>query len=214
MSDLGIDLKEVLEDIGTSFVIRKHVGNDVSGEYLDYDLNSQVTKPFIREFFLEAVFAYDTEVEAGDLVELSDGRTFLVMNHSPELFEDEISEYSSVLYKTNTTIRVERASGEARDSHSYESTTVWECITSGESVLLVEKEFGSSLDRDSWVGQIAIEADMCYISGNVPIEPLDRIIEASDYTGEDSDPWRRVEVVKTFDFDNVQVLHLTEDTRK
>jgi hypothetical protein len=55
---------------------------------------------------------------------------------------------------------------------------------------------------------------MCFISANVDVQPLDRIVEASDYTGAESDPWRKVEVVKKFDFDNVLVLHLSEDTRE
>jgi len=56
---IGPDIKEAIVEVGTRFVIERDSG-DITGEYLNFKSNAQVTKPFIREFFLEAEFCYDT----------------------------------------------------------------------------------------------------------------------------------------------------------
>ncbi len=56
---VGADIKEVLADVGTSILIVRAARN-ISGEFIKYQLNAQVTKPFIREFFLDAMISYDT----------------------------------------------------------------------------------------------------------------------------------------------------------
>ncbi|MGW8177643.1 MAG: hypothetical protein ACWGQW_02440, partial [bacterium] len=61
MSEIGQDIKEVFEEVGTAFVFTTTQNRENnSGEYLVYEINRQVTKPFIREYFLEAETAFDT----------------------------------------------------------------------------------------------------------------------------------------------------------
>ena len=56
---IGLDIKEVLSEVGNTITIVRTAGN-VTGEYTMYKPNAQVTKPFIREFFLEGWLSYDT----------------------------------------------------------------------------------------------------------------------------------------------------------
>jgi hypothetical protein len=89
---LGADIKEVYTDVGAAYSATR-IGPGVSGEletgYLDFELNRQVTKPFIREYFIEASLPYDTVSAVGDVIEFTaDGRKFLLMNLTPDLFEN------------------------------------------------------------------------------------------------------------------------------
>ena len=110
---IGPDIKEVLSEVGTAFTIKRDSG-DITGEYLDFTPNTQVTKPFIREFFLEVMLSYDTELVAGDIVELNVPATpFMLMNFTPDMFENEVIKYDGVIYKCNVSGELLRFSGEA-----------------------------------------------------------------------------------------------------
>ena len=105
-------VKRTIESVGTALTILRD-GGDVTGEYCDVEPNSQVTKPFVREFFLEASLVFDTEVVPGDVVQFDDGRKLLVMNSTPAQFRNEVITNEAVLYKCNVSGELWRSSGEA-----------------------------------------------------------------------------------------------------
>ena len=95
---LGDDIKAAYTDVGAAYSASR-LGPTTSGEvetgYLDFELNRQVTKPFIREYFIEASLPYDSETVVGDVIEFTaDGRLFLLMNKTPEMFENQTSSSS------------------------------------------------------------------------------------------------------------------------
>lgn len=80
---IGPDIDEVLDEIGTAFTIKRDSG-DVAGGYLDITPNTQVTKPFIREFFLEVMLSYNTTILPGEVLELdTSGDRYLTVNLTP-----------------------------------------------------------------------------------------------------------------------------------
>ena len=205
MSDVGLDIKDVLHEIGTSFTILRSNSGELGTEYLDYEMNRQVTKPFIREYFLEISLPYDTNVIGGDIVEFSDSRQFLVMNVTSEnLFNDCIGK-EGVLYKVNVSGELLRPSGEVWDAY-YRRETAWQTIKLPCYGLLTEKIFGSDLITDEELGQIGVEAMVLYLPSEVNALPLDRYLFAS---GE----YVKLEVIEHRKFDGVDVCHISEDTR-
>ena len=58
-------IKAVVQKVGSAFTILGYDGSEGSTEYLDIRPNTQATKPFIREFFLEAALCYDTDAVSG-----------------------------------------------------------------------------------------------------------------------------------------------------
>jgi hypothetical protein len=201
---ISLDIKLVLEEIGTSFVIKRDSG-DVTAGYLDYEMNRQVTKPFIREFFLEATFQHDSPAVAGDIIEFSDGRRFLVMNDTPENFEDELISREVVLYGANVSGELLRASGEDFDSN-YQRNTTWTTVKSPCYALLTERLFGTDLVQDEELAQIGIESQVLYLPRSIGVQALDRYQPAS---GE----YYKVETVHTRYFTAIDVCYLAEDTR-
>lgn len=202
---LGADIKEVFQEIGVAYNIIRDGGN-ISGEYLLYKENRQVTKPFIREHFLETTHAYDTECVPGDVIGFTTtGDAYMVMNLTPSLFENQSYQELGVIYKCNVSGELQRPS-EQRSAQTYLVETVWQTIKSPCYGLLTGKLFGSELDQESELGQLGIIANTLYVPSNVGAQPLDRYQPVS---GE----YYKVEVVEKRKFPGVDILHLAEDTR-
>lgn len=207
---IGFDIKDVYVEVGTAYSASR-VGPGVSGEletgYLDFELNRQVTKPFIREYFIEASLPYDTISAVGDVIEFTgDGRKFLLMNLTPDLFENEVFEYQGVLYKCNVIAgKLERSSGEDWDSN-YKKRHNWHTIDDSIPALVTESLFGHSLETDVELGMIGLERFELYIPSSYGIKPLDRFTPVS---GE----WYMITTVKSRRYTGVDVAELETDTR-
>jgi hypothetical protein len=199
------DIKKALKEVGVEYRIIRDSGN-VSGEYLDYETNAQVTKPFIREFFLEVELPYDTSLEAGDVVEIIQfGEKYMVMLSTPDALSDTIVALDGVFYKCNVSGELMRISGESRGSR-YERTYVWDTVRSNCYGLMTEMIFGQELEIVEDLAAIAIERDELYIPKSVGVEVGDRYQYAS---GE----YRMVETVQDHRFPAADVAKLGEDTR-
>lgn len=203
---IGPDLKEVLREVGTVFTIIREI--DITGEYLDYELNAQVTKPFIQEFFLEAVLNHETQAIVGDIIEFDvTGVRYLLMNKTPEMFENQVISYAVVLYKTNVKIDILRPSEQDWDrSYSFQKTTLWPVEKSQIDVLLTSPLYGNSLETDLELGLIGVQKGEMYIPSSHGIKILDRI-RLSNYE------YFQVESVKKRRYSNVDVVDVGEDTR-
>jgi hypothetical protein len=203
--DVAEDIKQAYIEVGTSYeVLRKGVQVG-SGEYLLYDLNAQVTKPFIREHFLEASLPFDTSGEAGDVLRFHNGDCYLLMNKSPFELENKVLEYSTVLYKANTSGELRRPSGEAWDTQTYHKTPIFGVIETNVYSLLTESLFRYELSEQDF-GQLAIAKDELYIPKVYGIRLNDRYEPKS---GE----YYRVTTIKTRGFPGVDVVGVEEDTR-
>lgn len=202
----GPDIKELLHDIGTGFTIVRATGN-ITGEKLLYKTNNQVTKPFIREFFLEASLSYDTAVLVGDLIKFSDNRYFFVANKTSRQFENATFDEQTVLYKCNVSGEVQRQSGEGWNA-DYQEQSSWVTVSTNEYGLITEELQGNFLEEDDPAGRVLARALMLYVSINADLQPNDRYIAVSGET-----PFI-VGEIDTYRFGGLKVAHLNIDTRE
>ena len=203
---IGPDIKEAIVEVGTGFTIVRDAGN-ITGEFLTHKSNAQVTKPFIREFFLEGTMQYDTEAISGDIVEFdTTGTRYLVTHSTPTLFENVVIRYEVVLYKANVNVSILRP-GERRNPVSYLMETYWTPIKSAVDLVLTTPLFGQSLEGDNELGLLNIETHEVYAPSSYGIAHLDRIKILS--TGE----YWRVEAVRKYRYDGVDVIDVGEDVR-
>ena len=204
---IGPDIKEILSEIGTSFTIKKDSG-DVSGEYLDFVLNTQATKPFIREFFLETMFSYDTQVDAGDLIELIvPEEHYLVANLTVDLFENSLIKKDGVVYKCNVSGELFRPSGEADwPDSTYQKVLHWNTVKDPCYGLLTSPMQGAELNIDSPVGYLNLEKQELYLPSSIGVQEEDRYQPVS---GE----YYMVTAVKKRRYPNMDLALLSEDTR-
>lgn len=204
-NDIAEDIKQTYIEVGTSYEVIRHNITIGSGEFLLYETNAQVTKPFIREYFLEASMPYDTSGEVGDVLKFHDGECYLVMHKTPEELSNEVLEYGTVLYKANVAGELMRPSGEVWNTQTYQKSPVYEVIETNCYALLTESLFKYELSEEDF-GNLTIQKDEMYIPKYYNVRINDRYRPAS---GE----YYKVSTIKTRGFPGVDVVSLEEDTR-
>jgi len=202
---IGDDIRDTLVEVGAAYTIIRDTGN-VSGEYCDYSLTSQATKPITIESFRKAMVPYDTEIIVGDVLEFITDERYLVMNHLPELFENEIIQYESIFYKCNISSgELLRPSGEVWGS-DYHKETQWEGIKDNCDAMQVAALYGNSLEDDEELALLQLRKDELYIAHSIGVQSMDRFQPVS---GE----YYQVSTVETRRFPGVDVAILEEDHR-
>ncbi len=203
---IELDIADVLEEVGVSFTIeRLGVAVDDVIEYLTYTPNSQVTKPFVREHFLECVFVAETQVLNGDVITfVESGDSYLVMNNSPDFFEDGVIRYLAVLYKTNVLIDIYHPQN---TTVGYDTSFDFQLMYSAQKALVSEPLFGNIEAFDENIGTYNLEKNQLYLPSGYGLEEQDRIV--INGTTEQY----RVQTVIQRRYPNVIVADLGEDTR-
>lgn len=212
-SGIGPDIKEVYEELGASIdiVSRNPV---ITGEKLIYEINSQATKPFIREHHVDCNFPYDSVLVPGDVVLIKKiDKYYMVMNKTPELFEDSVVEYSAIMYLCSlpTTAHIVRPvdiRDKSMDSPSgYDVISGWTMVADSPVYgLMSDRVFGSAVETGLIVGQDLIWRIDLYLPKWYDIKPLDRlIISATEYY--------KIEQIEAYNFPGSVVAMLVEDTR-
>jgi hypothetical protein len=204
---IGPDIKEAIWDVGTSYnILLPTPITDI--EKLVYKGNAQATKPFIREFFLEATMSYDTQVIPGAVVKMVvSAIPYIVMNKTPNIFEDQIIENKVVLYKCNVSGELQRISGEVGWNPKYKKTPIFQTIRANAYGLQTEQLLGSGVLPDQEIGAISIDRQDLYIPTYYGVKELDRYIPVSGEVA------YMVKAVKTRLYDNVDVCELIPDNR-
>ena len=204
---IGIDIKDVLEEVGSSYSIIRDAGN-ISGEYGDIMFSSQVTKPITIESFRRMTMAYDTQVVTGDVIELDVTNTrYMVTNKLHEQFENSIVTVEGILYKCNISSgELLRPSGETWSSNTYHKETQWQVIKNNCDAMQVAALYGNDLETDQELALLGLRKDELYIPDSVGIQAMDRFQPAS---GE----YYLVASVETRRFPGIDVAILEEDNR-
>ncbi len=206
MTTLGDDIKAVFTEVGTAYNIIRDA-EVLSGEFLDETLNRQVTKPFVKEFFLEVSLPFDTRAVGGDVIQFTeDSRTFLIVHINPEDFENASVTQESVLYKANVSGELLRPSGEGWDSNYQPQMDVMTSVQTSVYGLLTERLFGPDIEQGVVIGQIEIEGQSLYMPSRYGVQPLDRYQVGS---GE----YYKIEAIEERRFNGVDVCKIVEDTR-
>ena len=201
----GPDIKETLQEIGTSFTILRTAGN-ITGEYLYYKTNRQVTKPFVREHFLETAFKSDTNVVGGDVLNfVVSGDSYLVMNNTPDFFENEIIRYLAVLYKTNVLLDI---LSPLNVTTGYDTAFTFTTVHTSIKALIYAPLFGNVGKVDDSVGSFGLDKHELYLPIGYDLKAADRV----QITG--TSEYYKVDTVILRRFQNMIVANLVEYTRE
>lgn len=206
---IGPDIKEAIVEVGLSYTIVRDSGN-LTGNWMTVKPNEQVTKPFIREYFLEAQIVYDAPTLAGDIIEFdTTGDRYIVMHFTPTLFENTIIRYEGVLYKTNVKVSILRP-GERRNPNTLVMETYWDIIQEDVDLLLSTPLFGQDLETDLELGQLGIETHEIWCPSSYDFQLLDRVRVT---TGVGVGDYWKSEAVRKYRFEACDVVKVKEDTR-
>ena len=203
---LGDDIKEVFSEIGTAVTIYKPAGVVVTGEYIRHKVNSRSSDPFHREFFIDSELPYDTSIDASNVIAFNQtGQRYIAMTKTPEIFENGISLFRSVLYKCNVSGELSRPSGEIVE-YAHHTENVFSLIEDACYGLLTESNYGNELLRTPDYGDAEKRQLFLFTPSSNGVQSGDRYTPVS---GENY----QVGVVKSRIYENTDVAILYEDNR-
>lgn len=199
---IGPDIKEVRDELGASFtIVRLNVV-----EKIDYDIRNPAGDPVAQEQHFDANLSYDTQIIVGDVIQ-SGGNSFLVMNKTPDSFEDEVVEYAAILFKCNLPDTA---------SIIYPTTTVNQTtfiVTQGWAVrkatpygLVNPSTRGTANNPDTSTGKDLTYTLECLVPSLYGVEILDRVIMTPT-------EYFRVQEIEKYKYPGVHILTLVEDER-
>lgn len=201
---IALDIKGILNETGYSLSIIRD--KEISGEKGEFKSNSQITKPFVRQHFLEGVLPYDTKIIPGDVVKtVVNSEFFLAMNVTDVVLENTCIKKETVFYRCNVSGEVLRVSGEERNLQTYALQPIYQSISNLCYAVIADTDAGTDILQEERIGQIETNKLFLFIPHSVGIRPLDIYIP---YSGE----YYKVESVEKFRFPAVDYCILSENT--
>jgi hypothetical protein len=200
-------IKAIHEKVGVAYSVLNSAGTFVDDGYLTTELNSQATKPFIKEHFVKAELNYDADVVVGDVIKFTQtGVRYLVVNKQADIFRDVVILYDAVLYKCNVIGKVKRLMvGRNQDTSAPEAE--WLTVAADVNALLTEALYGHELDDEIPIGELSLESYELYFTTATDLKTDDRFWVSNTQ-------FYKVEQVRKNRFPGVSVATLAEDTRK
>ncbi len=206
---VGNDLAEVFRDVGAKVFID---GTD-EFDFIDAELNTQVSNPFIREHMIEGTLPYNTTIQPGSILhfEATDQR-FLVVNFIPDVFENQSVSISATLYKCNMFGKIYREkettlTEDVPMNLRHRRQVCWKKKGEGFFVFTSALRGNTSemLGTQDF-GDITIKRNIVYMSASVEVRTKDRLYV-------DENEYYEIGNVEKRRFNNVAVVSLHEDTR-
>lgn len=202
---IGFDIADVLDELGMCVEIQERVRPII--EKVDYDSNSQMTKPFNAEHFLMMMFTHATQIVAGDLLyAVSQNVHYRVMNCFPEVFEDTVIYKQGIVYKCNDVVSIYRPT-EVRDPKTLRMITGWQPIHAAVRCLVTDKLYGSELNTEMSFIQLDLRSRIMYFPKKFEVVQKDRVLVMGGRPYE-------VTNIETNTFPGMNVIYLEEDTRR
>lgn len=205
MAGIGNDIKEVLEELGTSSTIYKYDGSVFleKVDFTDYPTNSS---EFIRQFFATLTLIYDTVLQPGDIILIS-GTYYLVTKIATSSFEDSLVDNTAAVYRCNVNGSLKRLS-QVRNAN-YINVDTWTTVKEPLRALQYENKSGNELVMEQDITGLSKESHAVFLPIHVPVKVGDRWYPNYQVTTE----YYRVATIDNRRLDNISIVGLQEDTR-
>jgi len=200
--DLGPDIAEVIEELGSTFTI---VRTGLTEKVLS-NLRELARDPAFQERHFDAVLSYNTAINSGDIIQ-SGGENFIVMDKSTDDFEDSVVKCNAVLYKCNlpSTTKI-LIPTETTNETTFAVTVSWSIRLGTVYGLLFPGARGAVLNQENITGKELTYKLMCFVPDFYGVERYDRFyLSASEFY--------RVEDIEKHQYAGIHVLSLVEDER-
>ncbi|RKX87429.1 MAG: hypothetical protein DRP58_02770 [Spirochaetes bacterium] len=209
MAGIGFDIKDVLEELGTSLIIYRYPGPTLIEEKIDHEFFTTHSSEFLRMFFSKATLVVDTQIVTGDIVSAM-GYYFLVTANTPSYFENSIVDWTAVFYRCNCLGKLSRYPQRGTWDSNYEKVTDWSDIETDIHALQYENVRDSSQFVEEDVLAMSIQGNLLFLPGYVEVEEGDRWYPiATDLT-----KFYRIASIDSLRIENVSICILKEDERE
>ena len=211
MSDIGEDIKEVLDELGPAVSIYKYATATSYEEHVDLIYEVNQVYPWTSHFIMKALFVYDTQAEPGDLLTLTEEpvERFLIVSSTPERFEGASLSSESVIYKCNALAEIRRRT-ERREGYDMEID--WPINYSGEYCFftgMMKSQFTEDGDQTISV----LDRNEMYISDHIDVRIEDRCVikqSMDDVSGEAYE----VRQIERNRLPNIKICKVRQETRE
>ena len=206
---IGEDIKDVLEELGTSLSIYKYPGPTIIQEVIDHEFFTTHSSEFLRQFFSGVTLCYDTQLLSGDVVKVGD-TFFLCTTLAPNNFENEPVDYTGVFYRCNVLGKLSRYLQNADFNANYVKERTWVPIHTDVHALEYENNFDQKHIIEEEIVAITQTGHMLFLPSHVAVEEGDRWFpDMADPTS-----YFRVTQIDTLRLDNVSIATLNDDMRE
>lgn len=206
---IGEDIKDVLEELGTSISIYKYPGPTIIQEVTDHEFYTTHSSEFLRQFFSGVTLCYDTQMESGDLAEVG-GQFFLCTTIAPNNFENAPVDYTAVFYRCNVLGKLARYEQNAGFDAQYQKIRGWVDVYTDVHALEYENNFDQKHIIEEEIVAITQKGHMLFLPSFVTVKEGDRWYpDLSDLT-----TYFRVSSIDTLRLDNVTIATLNDDLRE
>lgn len=210
MAGIGIDIKDVLDELGTSLTIYKWPGPTTISEKIDHEFYPAHSSEFLREFFSTITLSYNTAVVPGDVIEAM-GIFFICTANFPSYFEDSIVDWTATFYRCNCFGELQRYNQDGGWDADYKKIRNWLPVES-ESIhaLQYENKFDQKQFIEEDIIALAVEGNLLFLPSYVSPKKGDRWVTNTS----DSSIYYRIASIDTLRMDNISICSLKDDERE
>ena len=209
MAGIGADIKDVLDELGTSLTIYRYPGPTFIEEKCDPVFFPTHSSEFLRQFFSSITLSHTSQVVSGDTIE-SMGLFFLCTTLLPSYFEDEIVDLTAAFYRCNCVGKLSRYPQRGIRNADYVKEYNWSDIHTDVHALQYENVRDSSQFVQEDVIALAIQGNLLFLPTHVVVKEGDRWYPEQT----NLDVFFKVSSIDFLRIDNVSICILTEDERE
>jgi len=214
ISEIGEDLLEVLEELGSKISIYKYSTGQTFEEFVDTSFEVNHVYPWTSHYMMKCDFGYNTKADAGDLITFIDDMQhptkYLIVALAKERFEQSVIAKEGVIYMCDSIAHIQRRTEIRNASTNYEPIVSWPTVYSGEYCFITglldnNKEFERKF------GEFSVDRNQLFISTFIDIREGDRCTVNSDnYSGE---VYQVISVEKDY-LPGISICNINEDNRE
>jgi len=199
------DIKDVLEEVGTALTIHRPGELPVTGWYVDPESYPDQSTLFIRMFLKSGSVAATCPIANGDIAEFN-GTKYLVTNHVPTMFENDVVENILIFYRCNVLVTVETYNDSPGYDANYDKLPEWTSLGTDVPVCMVEKQLIPLPETVEDIYLTGSVTNLLYISAYYALKRGDRITSAAGNV-------YMIESIAEYELEGILVCGVTEDHR-
>ena len=207
MPGIGDDIKEVLNELGTTATVTRFNGTVIQ-EKIDYENFPTHSSEFIRQFFYTATLQYDTALQIGDPI-LFQSVNGIITNIAYSDFENELVDRTASIFRCNVRGVLKRYT-EANNAN-YVKILNWQVASGNPTSLYAlqyENKFGFQEVFHEEIQAFLQEQHVLVLPGGLSVREGDRWYPVWNSTSE----YYRISAIETRRL-GVPICTLKEDTR-
>jgi len=167
MAGIGDDIKEVFQELGSPVAVNKYKNSDPVVEFIDSEF-FESSDPYTRQTVMEVSLAFDSVIQSGDVITLTDNNThLLVVSLNLQRFDQNVVTKEAMTYRCNVLGTISEFQ-RSRDDN-YKLTEDWVPISDEVPCLVTGDISQYSVNMEEYGNFVGQELSL-HITGDISVE--------------------------------------------